>query len=170
MDDRPAGFLVERHRETARRQGAALRLTTCLASAYADAGEREMNPCRGDHSTPLGHPRCAAEPTSTGEELQGLCGELVVKLEDAAVPSVGIDLDLAVRQAFGQVERVGRRHHAVVIAVCDKDWLPDGGQVGRLLHAPGVNGLELGAEGSDRDRLVTNLGSLLQPRDELLRL
>jgi hypothetical protein len=38
---------------------------------------------------------------------------------------------------------------------------------GRLLHTPGVNGLELGAEGSDRDRLVAILGSLLQPLDEL---
>jgi hypothetical protein len=40
-----------------------------------------------------------------------------------------------------------------VIAVCDKDRLLNGGQIGRLPHTPGVNGLELGAEGSERDRL-----------------
>ena len=74
------------------------------------------------------------EPTSPGEELQGLCDELVVKLEDAAVPSVGINLELAVRQSLGEVDRVGRRHHAVVIAVCDEDRLLDGGQIGRLLR------------------------------------
>ncbi len=83
------------------------------------------------------------------------------------MPSVGIDLELAVRQALGQVDRVGRRHHAVVIAVREEDRLLDGGQVGRLLHAPGVDGLELGAEGSDRDRFVAVLGPLLQPLDEL---
>jgi hypothetical protein len=60
-----------------------------------------------------------------GEELQGLCDKLVVKREDAAVPSVGIDLELTVRQALGQVKCVGRRHHAIVIAVCDEDRLLD---------------------------------------------
>src|SRR6266511_213235 len=104
---------------------------------------------------------------SSREELQSLWDELVVKLEDAAVPRVGIDLELAVRQALGQVDRVERRHHAVVIAVGNEDWLLDGGQIGRLLHTPGVNGLELGAKGYDRNRLVAVLGPLLQPLDEL---
>src|SRR5439155_14232473 len=115
-----------------------------------------------EYSPPTG---CGTD--SAGEELQSLCDELVVKLEDAAVPGVGIDLELAVRQAFGQVNRVGRRHHAVVIAVCDEDWLLDGRQVGRRLHPPGMDGPKLGAEGSDRDRLVAILGPLLQPLDEL---
>src|SRR6266498_5451618 len=104
---------------------------------------------------------------SSREELQSLWDELVVKLEDAAVPRVGIDLELAVRQALGQVDRVERRHHAVVIAVGNEDWLLDGGQIGRLLHTPGVNGLELGAKGYERNRLVAVLGPLLQPLDEL---
>ena len=54
------------------------------------------------------------------------------------MPSVGIDLKLVVRQALCQIERVGRWHHAVVIAVRDEDWLLDGGQVGRLLHTLGA--------------------------------
>ena len=40
-------------------------------------------------------------PALTLEEFESLLDELVVKLEDAAVPGVGIDLDLAVRQALG---------------------------------------------------------------------
>src|SRR5947207_13259796 len=56
-------------------------------------------------------------PPSAGEELQDLWDELAVKLEDAAVPGVGVDLELAVGQALGEVDRIRRWHHAVVIAV-----------------------------------------------------
>ena len=44
----------------------------------------------------------------------------------------------------------------------------DDGQVGRLLLAPAVDGLELGAVGPQRDALVAVLGALLQAGQELL--
>lgn len=107
--------------------------------------------------------RGAAEPTSAGEELQRVWDELLVVLEDAAVPGIGIDLDLAVGQALGQVEAVGGGHHSVVVSVGDEDGLLDGRQVGRLLYTPGVDSLQLGPHGFQRDLLVAIVGALLQP-------
>ena len=53
------------------------------------------------------------------EELE--CGrdEPVVMLEDAAVPGVGVDNELAVRQAAVEVDRVPGGYHPVVVAVGD---------------------------------------------------
>ena len=44
----------------------------------------------------------------------------------------------------------------------------DDGQVGRLLQAPAVDGLELGGVGPERDRLVPVLGAFLQAGQEFL--
>jgi glycerol uptake facilitator-like aquaporin len=74
------------------------------------------------------------------------CGldELLVMLEDAAVPGVGVDDELDVRQATVEVDRVLGGHHPVTIAVGDQRELPDDGQVRGRLESPAVDALELG--------------------------
>src|SRR5436309_925565 len=59
------------------------------------------------------------------EELEGLLDELLVVLEDSAVPGVRVDHQLVVRQTSGHVEGVRRRQHPVVIAVREEYGLAD---------------------------------------------
>src|SRR6266487_6272025 len=58
---------------------------------------------------------------SAAEELDGDGGELVVELEDIAVPGVGVDDQLGALDAPVQVLGEGRGHHPVVVAVGDED-------------------------------------------------
>src|SRR6266498_62534 len=56
---------------------------------------------------------------SAAEELDGDGAELVVELEDAAVPGVRVDDQLGALDAPVQVLGEGRGHHPVVVAVGD---------------------------------------------------
>ena len=71
-------------------------------------------------------------------------------------------------QAVDQVEGVDRGHHPVALAVGHEDGLADDREVGGLLLAPAVDGLELGAVGAERDGLVAVVGALVQAGQELL--
>jgi hypothetical protein len=102
------------------------------------------------------------------EEFEGLRDELPVELEDAAVAGVGINHQLTVRHALSQVDRVLRRHHPVALAVRNEHGLANDREVGSMLQAPPVDGLELGAIGPEGYRLVPVLCALLQACQELL--
>jgi len=67
---------------------------------------------------------------AVAEEVQSLCHEQVVVLEDAAVAGVRVDAQLGVGQQLGEVERADRRQHRVVVAVDDQDSLVHVGQAG----------------------------------------
>jgi hypothetical protein len=69
-----------------------------------------------------------------------------VEPEHAAVPGVGIEHELAVRESSIQVDGVLGRHHLVALAIDDEHRLVDARKVRGLLLAPSVDGLELGAE------------------------
>ena len=81
---------------------------------------------------------------------------------------VGVDHQITARQAPSEVDRVDRRHHPVALAVRDEHGLVNDREVDRLGLAPAVDGLELGAIGPERNRLVAVLGALLQACQELL--
>src|SRR5438270_9509129 len=102
------------------------------------------------------------------EELERLGDELLVELEDAPMACVGVNHQITVRQAPSEVDRVGRRHHAVALAVRNEHGLVNDREVDRLGLAPAVDGLELGPIGPERNRLVAVLGALLQSCQELL--
>jgi hypothetical protein len=72
--------------------------------------------------------------------------EILVELEDPAVPGVGIDDELAVRQPPVEVDGVLGGHHLVALAVHDEHRLADRREVRGRLPAPSADGLELGAE------------------------
>ena len=91
-----------------------------------------------------------------------------MELEDAAVSGVGVDHQVAVRQAPGQVERVRGGHHPVALAVGDEHGLVDAGQVLRSLETPAVDRGELGEVGLEGDCLVPVVGAFLQAGQELL--
>jgi hypothetical protein len=57
------------------------------------------------------------------EEVECLCHEHVVVLEDAAVARVRVDAELDVGQQLAEVERAERGQHRVVVAVDDQDEL-----------------------------------------------
>jgi hypothetical protein len=69
------------------------------------------------------------------QESESLFNELSVKLEDAAVPGVGVDHQVAVGQAPGQVDRVLGGHHPVALAVGDEHGLVDDREVLRLISS-----------------------------------
>src|SRR5438270_10255638 len=102
------------------------------------------------------------------EELERLGNELLVELEDAPMACVGVNHQITVRQAPHEVDRVRRRHHPVALAVRNEHGLVNDREIDRLGLAPAVDGLELGAIGPERNRLVAVLGSLLQACQELL--
>ena len=58
-----------------------------------------------------------------GEELERLVDERLVELEDAAVAGVGVDHQISVRQAPGQVDRIARGHHPIALAVGNQNRL-----------------------------------------------
>src|SRR5947207_10250789 len=80
---------------------------------------------------------------STAEELDGDGGELVVELEDAAVPGVGVDDQLGTLDAPVQVLRENRGHHPVVVAVGDEGGLGDLRQIVRRAASPLLDRLQL---------------------------
>src|ERR687898_756890 len=102
------------------------------------------------------------------EELQSPFDEVLVELEHPAVPGVGIDDELAVRESSVEVDGVLGGHHLVALAVHGEHRLLDAREVGGLPQAPAVGGLELGAERADGDGLVAVVRPFLQPCQELL--
>jgi hypothetical protein len=57
------------------------------------------------------------------KELQRLGHEVRVKLEHPTMSGIGIDDEVAVRKAPGQVVRVLAWHHAIAVAVCNEHRL-----------------------------------------------
>ena len=87
---------------------------------------------------------CAARELS--EKLESPLDEVLVELEHPAVPGVGIEDELAVRESPVEVECVLAGHHLVALTVHDEHRLVDAREIGGLLLTPSVDGLELGAE------------------------
>jgi Transposase DDE domain len=82
------------------------------------------------------------------EELEGALDEVLVELEHTAVPGVGVEDELAVRESSIEVDGVLGRHHLVAVTVYDDHRLVDAGEVGGPLLTPSVDGLE--AEETDQ--------------------
>ena len=80
------------------------------------------------------------------EELESPLDEVLVELEHPAVPGVGIEDELAVRESSIEVDGVLGGHHLVALTVHDEHRLVDAREVRGLLLTPSVDGLELGAE------------------------
>src|SRR5207247_6898772 len=106
---------------------------------------------------------------SPAEELDGDGDELVVELEDAAVPGVGVDDQLGALDAPVQVFRESRGHHPVVVAVGDEGGLGDLRQIVRRAASPPLDRLQLPLQRLHLDRRVTIDGALLEPVDERAR-
>jgi hypothetical protein len=87
---------------------------------------------------------CGARELS--EKLERPLDEVLVELEDPAVPGVGIEDELAVGESLVEVDGVVGGHHSVAVTVHDQHRLVEAGEVGGLLLTPSVDGLELGAE------------------------
>src|SRR3954469_24961359 len=104
----------------------------------------------------------------SSEELDGPLDEVLVELEHAAVPGVGVDDELAVGESLVEVERVLGGHHPVALAVHEEYRLVDAREVRRRLLTPSVDGLELGAKRAHGDGLVAVAGAFLQACQELL--
>jgi hypothetical protein len=77
-------------------------ITTCCP-AVDRSHEWDICLCRAGRSgrppPRLGH----QAPALPSEEFEGFVGELCVELEDAAVPGIGVDHQLTIGQAAGQV-------------------------------------------------------------------
>src|SRR5215218_314484 len=101
-------------------------------------------------------------------ELESPLDEVLVELEHAAVPGVGIDDELAVRESSVEVDGVLSGHHPVALPVRDEHRLVDAREVRWLLLTPAVDGLELGAERAYGDGLVAVVRTFLDPCQELL--
>src|SRR5207248_573473 len=80
------------------------------------------------------------------EELESPLDEVLVELEHPAVPGVGVDDELAVRESSIELDGVIGRHHLVAVTVHDQRRLVDAREVGGLLLTPAVDGLQLRAE------------------------
>src|SRR2546423_812493 len=102
------------------------------------------------------------------EELEGPLDEVVVELKHAAVPGVGIEDELAVRESSAEVDGVLAGHHPVALTVRDEHRLVDAREVRGLLLPTAVDGLELGAERADGDGLVAVARAFLEPCQKLL--
>lgn len=79
------------------------------------------------------------------------------------------DAQRGVGQPVSEVQRVAGGHHRVVVTVCDQDRMADARQVRRLLRAPCMDGLELGAERAHCNRFVAIVLPFLEPLHELSR-
>ena len=66
------------------------------------------------------------------EESERLLNEGGMVLEDAAVPGVRENAQLRIRQPAGELERVERRHHHVVIAIGDQHRLIFGKEITQI--------------------------------------
>src|SRR5215207_8962106 len=106
---------------------------------------------------------------SAAEELDDGGSELVVELEDAAVPGVGVDAQLRALYAPVQVRGESRGHHPVVVAVGDEGGLGDLRQIVRRAASPLLDRLQLSLERLHLDRGVTVDRALLEPVDERAR-
>jgi hypothetical protein len=91
-----------------------------------------------------------------------------MELEHTAVPGVGIEDELAVRESSVEVDGILAGHHLVALVVHDQHRLVDAREVRGLLLAPSVDCLELGAERAYGDGLVAVVRTFLQPCQELL--
>src|SRR5215204_4242768 len=105
---------------------------------------------------------------TVSEELESALHEVLVELEHPAVPGVGVDDELTVRESSIEVDGVLGGHHLVALTVHDEHRLVDAREVGGLLLTPSVDGLELGAERAYGDGLVAVVRTFLKPCQELL--
>src|SRR5881227_3096372 len=106
---------------------------------------------------------------SAAEELDGDGGELVVELEDAAVPGVGVDDQLGSLNPPVQVFGENRGHHPVVVAVGDEGELDDLRQIVGRAASPLLDRLQLRLERLHLDLGVTVDSALLESVDERAR-
>src|SRR5215204_2377304 len=83
---------------------------------------------------------------SVSEELERSLDEVLVELEHPAVPGVGIEDELTVRESSVEVDGVLRGHHPVALAVDDEHRLLDAHEVSGCLAAPSPDGFVLGAK------------------------
>src|SRR5687767_7909643 len=79
-------------------------------------------------------------PGERSQELEGPLDEVLVELEHPAVPGVGVDDELAVRESPVEVDGVLGGHHLVALAVHDEHRLVDAREVRGLLLTPPVDG------------------------------
>src|SRR3989442_2251625 len=94
------------------------------------------------------------------KELQRLCHERLVVLEDAPMSGILIEDELGVRKTARHVDRVAAGHHLVVLAIRHQNRVMNARQIGRTLTPPGVDGLQLGSERPARNRLDAILRAL----------
>ena len=142
---------------------------TGWAAARTRCGRRSARGCAAAR-TRCGRrsARGCAAARELSEKLESPLDEVLVELEHPAVPGVGIDDELAVRESSIEVDGVLGGHHLVAFTVHDEHRLVDAREVGRLLLTPSVDGLQLGAERANGDGLVAVARTFLQPCQELL--
>src|SRR6187200_3602641 len=100
------------------------------------------------------------------EKLESPLDEVLLELEYAAVPGVGIDDESAVRESSVEVDGVLGGHHLVAVTVHDEHRLLDAGEVSGLLLTPSVDSFELRAERAHRNGLIAAVPTFLQPGQE----
>src|SRR5216684_7802148 len=89
-------------------------------------------------------------------------------LEDATVPGVRENAQLCIRQPAGELERVERRHHHVVIAIDDQDWMLNRPERGGITLSPGLDRRSLSLNGFVAYGRVKVLGAFFQALQEVV--
>ena len=111
----------------------------------------------------------APDPAPLGsllEERERLLNECGMVLEDAAVPGVGENAQLCIRQPAGEFEGVERRHHHVVIAIDDQDGMLNRRELRGIALSPGLDRRKLSLNGFVADGRIKVLGAFFQALQE----
>src|SRR5438105_4440086 len=120
--------------------GGARRVRRRLLLSYA---KRIRHAVVGAHP-----PEGCAAAGELSEKLQSPLDEVLVELEHAAVPGVGIEDELAVRESPVEVDGVLGGHHLVALAVHDEYRRIASRQVRTLLLRPSAPRLRRGTGGA----------------------
>lgn len=112
-----------------------------LLLVYCEGGHAEV-PCFASSSAPALLCRSGAVvQLLLCEEGKSLGHKVLVILEYRPVTRIGVNDQLAVGQAFGQVVGIAGGYHPVVITVCHKRRLLDHRQIDRWFFAPSLERL-----------------------------
>lgn len=128
-----------------------------------------LSPERPMDHRPLGRLPRTARPGGRFESLlllkepERLPDKLIVILENCAVPGVGENAKLGVRQFAGQLRRIDCRHHDVVVAVNDQNGLINRGKRAFGRHSPFRDRRDLGVNGFVGHRGVAVFLTFVQP-------